>query len=180
MVHNAYAQHDFTKSSADAVTWSMVEANTGIICASLIALKPLIVYLFPKNTEVRQPPRYSMTLKPISTPSDSEAEKGAALHRELVERTASVDKHNYAAYEDMDALTLVGTRRSYADGTLKKQRTRSWGDDILLETEDIVERPEAVALSPACAQLLEEDETRQQRSALDLRRGSQPGKGYER
>ena len=122
-----------------------------------------------------------MTLKPISTPSDSEAEKGQALHRGLVDRTASVDKHNYhAAYDDMDDLTLVGTRGSYADGVLKKQRTRSWGDDVLLETEDAIERPEPVALSPMCTQVLEEDERRQERSALELRRGSQPGKGYER
>ncbi|KAG9574014.1 hypothetical protein KCU97_g14833, partial [Aureobasidium melanogenum] len=74
LVHNAYIRHDFTASSAEAVTWSMVEANVGIICASLLALKPLMAYLFPQATKERQPPRWSLTLNTIPTAEATEAD----------------------------------------------------------------------------------------------------------
>ena len=53
---------DFVASGVWAIIWSAVEANVGIICASLFALKPLAAKLFPKLMEEREPPRHSMRL----------------------------------------------------------------------------------------------------------------------
>jgi hypothetical protein len=44
----AASQGQYTQSGYWAVTWSVVEANVGIICASLLALRPLVVMLFPR------------------------------------------------------------------------------------------------------------------------------------
>ncbi|KAK4544171.1 hypothetical protein LTR36_004381 [Oleoguttula mirabilis] len=59
-----------------AIVWSTVEANVGIICACLLALKPLVVMLFPKLLEENDEiPTHCMQLAPIPTgsawPSDS-------------------------------------------------------------------------------------------------------------
>ena len=56
---------DFVASGVWAVIWSAVEANVGIVCASLLALKPLAAKLFPKLMEETEPPRHSMRLPMI-------------------------------------------------------------------------------------------------------------------
>lgn len=184
MVHNAYVHHNFTESSAEAVTWSMVEANTGIICASLLALKPLIVYFFPKTVEVRRPPRWSTTLNTVPiTPSGSDLERATPEHNEKVDRAADVDKlEKIPEEEDSDELTLVGTRQSWADVATKQERTRSWGEQTILDMEGTISiaRPEPVASSPMTGHVAgEEDEIREQRAALDLRRGPSLARGMK-
>ncbi|QIX02523.1 hypothetical protein AMS68_008040 [Peltaster fructicola] len=44
---------DYIKSGMYAILWSAIEVNAGIICASLIALKPLIATSFPSWLEGR-------------------------------------------------------------------------------------------------------------------------------
>lgn len=58
-------QRHFVAAGIWAIIWSAVEANVGIICASLLALKPLVAELFPKLVEETQPPRHSMRLPMI-------------------------------------------------------------------------------------------------------------------
>ena len=50
-----------------AIIWSAVEANVGIICASLLALKPLLNHLYPRLLEHNEPPKHSMRLPMIDT-----------------------------------------------------------------------------------------------------------------
>jgi hypothetical protein len=57
------------ESGAASVTWSSVEANTGIICASLLCIKPLVVKLFPNLLSSQQPLRRNL---PMITGGESE------------------------------------------------------------------------------------------------------------
>ncbi|KAI4722973.1 hypothetical protein E4T48_00769 [Aureobasidium sp. EXF-10727] len=184
LVHNAYARHDFTASSAEAVTWSMVEANVGIICASLLALKPLIVYLFPQSTKERQPPRWSLTLNTVPTAEASEpdVEKGQVEQEEpVVPRSmSSTDRLEKITeeLEDSDDLTLVGTRQSCMNADMRRERSRSWSEQTILDMEGVIARPTVAATSPLTAHMREE-ELDKQRSALEMRRGSQPGRDVD-
>ncbi|THW79669.1 hypothetical protein D6D19_01020 [Aureobasidium pullulans] len=185
VVHNAYARHNYTASSAEAVTWSMVEANVGIICASLLALKPLITFFFPQATKERQPPRWSLTLDTISTiaPSEPDVEKGPVREQASARPMVSDERLEKIAeeLEDSDELTLVGTRQSYMGSDARRVRTKSWSEQTILDMEGVISRPESAATSPLTAHMLEEEvEAREQRAALDLRRGSKPGKGYDK
>ncbi|KAH0001685.1 hypothetical protein KCU78_g14755, partial [Aureobasidium melanogenum] len=185
LVHNAYVRHDFTASSAEAVTWSMVEANVGIICASLLALKPLMAYLFPQTTKERQPPRWSLTLNTVPTAEATEpdAEKGrsaqegavAPRHMSSTERLEKIIEE----LEDSDELTLVGTRQSYGNWDMKRERTRSWSEQTILDMEGIIARPMPAVTSPLTAHMAEE-EMDGQNPAPDQRRGSDAGGGCDR
>ncbi|KAK1055754.1 hypothetical protein LTR33_014061 [Friedmanniomyces endolithicus] len=67
----------YVESGIWAIIWSVVEANVGIICACLLALKPLIGRLWPGSSLVAEggssegcvvvPPRYSMRLPDLRT-----------------------------------------------------------------------------------------------------------------
>lgn len=163
LVHNAYARHDFTASSAEAVTWSMVEANVGIICASLLALKPLITYFFPQATKERQPPRWSLTLNTVPTAefSEPDAEKGRVEQEEPVAPRcmSSTDRLEKITeeLEDSDELTLVGTRQSYLHSDMKREKTRSWSEQTILDMQGIVARPMPAFTSPLTAHMAEEE-----------------------
>ena len=50
----------YIKSGIWAIIWSAVEANVGIMCASLLSLKPLAARLFPCLNDETKPPRHSM------------------------------------------------------------------------------------------------------------------------
>lgn len=52
-----------------AITWSAVEANVGVICASLLALKAFIIKLFPKMMEETQLPKHQMRLPHVASAS---------------------------------------------------------------------------------------------------------------
>lgn len=174
LVHNAYVRHDFTASSAEAVTWSMVEANVGIICASLLALKPLIAYLFPQATKERQPPQWSLTLNTVPTAETTEPdpEKGKVEEEEpVVPRTmSSTDRLEkiQEELEDSDDLTLVGTRQSYMNSDMKRERTRSWSEQTILDMEGIIARPMPAVTGPPTAHRAEE-EMNGRDAALDQR-----------
>lgn len=56
-------------SGLDAITWSAVEANVGIVCASLMALKPLVIKLCPKLLEEKTIPRHSLRLQLVKEQS---------------------------------------------------------------------------------------------------------------
>lgn len=74
LVHEATLRKDWTDASINAFTWSTVEANTGIICASVLALKPLFVVLFPKFMGEPGTARHSYmlpTIKDTTTSSSS-------------------------------------------------------------------------------------------------------------
>ena len=57
----------YTVSGIWSIVWSAVEANVGIVCASLLALKPLAAKKFPKFFEETEPPRHSTRLPMIET-----------------------------------------------------------------------------------------------------------------
>ncbi|TKA66173.1 hypothetical protein B0A49_09140 [Cryomyces minteri] len=61
-VYMAAVREDWTCSGIEAIAWSAIEANVGIICASLMALKPCVVRFFPRLLEDSGPPNYSTTL----------------------------------------------------------------------------------------------------------------------
>ena len=62
------AQHGaFVMSGVWAVIWNAVEANVGIICACLLALKPLAVKWCPGFFDETRLPRHSTHLKPVDT-----------------------------------------------------------------------------------------------------------------
>ncbi|KAM0723888.1 hypothetical protein Q7P37_000878 [Cladosporium fusiforme] len=60
------------ESGIQAVTWSAVEVNIGIICASLIALKPLLVRFWPSLLDDTGVPEHCMRLPMVQT-NDEEA-----------------------------------------------------------------------------------------------------------
>ncbi|KAI9679146.1 MAG: hypothetical protein M1822_007356 [Bathelium mastoideum] len=81
IVHLEATEGHYVASGIAAITWSAVEANTGIICASLIALKPLFVRFFPRLMLSNEPARCCMRLPTI--PGDG-TEPCSHSHRTLV------------------------------------------------------------------------------------------------
>lgn len=75
LVHIATRKHDYTSAGTNALTWSTIEANTGIICASFLALKPLFAKLFPRFMSVGGIAKHSTALT-IVPPACDDAEKG--------------------------------------------------------------------------------------------------------
>ncbi|KAF2232842.1 hypothetical protein EV356DRAFT_449566 [Viridothelium virens] len=67
VVHLEATKGRYLDSGIEAITWSAVEANTGIICASLMALKPLVVHFFPRLMLSNEPARRCMRLPRISS-----------------------------------------------------------------------------------------------------------------
>ncbi|KAL9091256.1 MAG: hypothetical protein Q9165_004890 [Trypethelium subeluteriae] len=65
VVHLEAMKGNYRDSGIEAITWSAVEANTGIICASLMALKPLVVRFFPRLMLSNEPARRCMRLPRI-------------------------------------------------------------------------------------------------------------------
>lgn len=62
------AQHgDYVRSGVWAVIWSAVEANVGIICACLLALKPLVAKLCPSLLDEIRLPKHCMQLRAVDT-----------------------------------------------------------------------------------------------------------------
>ncbi|KAK3707341.1 hypothetical protein LTR37_012185 [Vermiconidia calcicola] len=83
-VHVAAAKGDYVASGVWAIIWSAVEANVGIMCASLLAVKPLVVHLFPKLMEETEPPRHSMKLPMIEAgvwPAESSNQSSSFIHK---------------------------------------------------------------------------------------------------
>ncbi len=74
---------NYVASGIWAIVWSAVEANVGIICASLLALKPLLLELCPKLLVDNEIPRHSMRLNMVETevPASSITKVASALHR---------------------------------------------------------------------------------------------------
>lgn len=56
------ADQNVIMSGVWSIIWSVTEANVGIICASLLALRALIVKVFPKLLEEPEPAKHSMRL----------------------------------------------------------------------------------------------------------------------
>lgn len=163
----------------------MVEANVGIICASLLALKPLMAYLFPQRTKERQPPRWSLTLNTVPTAETTEpdAEKGRVEEEEpVVPRTmSSTDRLEkiQEELEDSDELTLVGTRQSYVNFDMKRERTRSWSEQTILDMEGIIARPVPAVTTSLTAHMAEQAVDGRS-AALDQRRESDASWGTDR
>jgi hypothetical protein len=159
----------------------MVEANVGIICASMLALKPLIVYFFPQATKERQPPRWSLTLNTVATteasepdiekaPMEQQREPITASSMSSTDRLAKITEE----LEGSDELTLVGTRQSYMKPDVKRERTRSWSEQTILDMEGAITRPVPVATSPLTAHMAEE-ELSEQMAMPETRRKSKDG-----
>ncbi|TID22784.1 putative inositol polyphosphate 5-phosphatase [Venturia nashicola] len=81
-VRDTAAHHLFAKSAGASVTWSAVEANVGIICASLILIKPLLQKWFPDMLSSSAPSRRNLHLPTLQLngTQSSHAWSGAASH----------------------------------------------------------------------------------------------------
>lgn len=73
-------QGDYIVSGIWSIIWSTVEANVGIICASMLALKPLAARLCPHAMEETKLPRHSMRLPMVQT-ADCPSDKGTLVNR---------------------------------------------------------------------------------------------------
>ena len=58
------------ESGIQAVTWSAIEVNVGIICASLIALKPLLAHFCPCLLDETDIPTHCMRLPMVQTSTE--------------------------------------------------------------------------------------------------------------
>lgn len=74
VVHTVAIKGEHTKAGVRSVQWSAIEANVGIICASLMALKPLILRFAPKLLVDSQPSRHAMRISPIDDEDMGEAQ----------------------------------------------------------------------------------------------------------
>ncbi|KAF2496535.1 hypothetical protein BU16DRAFT_537710 [Lophium mytilinum] len=55
------------ESGKEALLWSALEVNIAIVCACMMALKPLLVHLFPRLMEPKKPAPHSMMLPMLDT-----------------------------------------------------------------------------------------------------------------
>lgn len=74
MIHDILANWG-AESGIQAVTWSAIEVNIGIICASLIALKPLLVHFCPCMLDEADIPKHCMRLPTMQTLTCTEGER---------------------------------------------------------------------------------------------------------
>jgi hypothetical protein len=162
----------------------MVEANVGIICASMLALKPLIIYFFPQSAKERQPPRWSLTLNTVATSEapEPDIEKGPTDQQKdsLATRSMSVSSADRLGkiteeLERSDELTLVGTQQSYMKPDMRRERTRSWSEQTILDMEGAIIGAVPTPTSPLTEHMAEEEE-KEQVLALDTRRQSNGGR----
>ncbi|KAF2801529.1 uncharacterized protein BDZ99DRAFT_577472 [Mytilinidion resinicola] len=67
LVRIAVINGDHTKSGKEALLWSALEVNIAIICACMMALKPLLVHLFPRLMGPKKPALHNMRLPILDT-----------------------------------------------------------------------------------------------------------------
>lgn len=84
---------DFVQSGIWAIIWSVAEANAGIVCASLLALRPLLTNLWPSllDESEQDVPQYCMRL-PMVQESDEVpiwSARGSSAHPVLHSRNDS-------------------------------------------------------------------------------------------
>ncbi|CAK4030963.1 hypothetical protein DOTSEDRAFT_174493 [Lecanosticta acicola] len=70
----AAEQGDYIMSGIWSIIWSVIEANVGIICASLLALKAFVVKMFPTLMEECEVPGHQMRIAKIPSISNEEVE----------------------------------------------------------------------------------------------------------
>jgi len=109
---------NMTRSGVAAVTWSAIEANVGIICASLMALKPLVMRMFPTLMADPKPPRHAMSLPMIHQTIDKggQSEDSWGSHTNT---GCQLDKGQSVVTceaTDADPLTLLDLSRWIFDG----------------------------------------------------------------
>ncbi|GME66322.1 integral membrane protein [Neofusicoccum parvum] len=66
LVHMYAANDNMEGAGIAAITWSTVEANVGIICASLMVMKPLVAKVFPRLLDSTGPSRRNLRLPTIT------------------------------------------------------------------------------------------------------------------
>jgi len=66
-VYLAAKAGNYVESGVWAIVWSAVEANVGIMCASLLALKPLVAKLWPRLFERRSLPERCLRIAVVNT-----------------------------------------------------------------------------------------------------------------
>ncbi|KAI9712328.1 MAG: hypothetical protein M1820_001541 [Bogoriella megaspora] len=95
IVHVEAREGHYLESGVAAITWSAVEANTGIICASLLALKPWLVRFFPRLLSPKEPASQCMRLPTIpyteNSTVDSEATLAVLNRPNLSQQTVVID-----------------------------------------------------------------------------------------
>lgn len=126
LVHVAYIAKNYTDTSADAFTWSTVEANTGIICASLLALKPLLLILFPKLMDEGEGtvPKHCRTLPTVKDDS------GSHSHSHSHNRSHGSEQSRCARYGERKG----GDRPRRVDTVVSSRQTHRRADSGVLGT----------------------------------------------
>ncbi|KAK4500982.1 hypothetical protein PRZ48_006788 [Zasmidium cellare] len=122
------AQGDFIMSGIWAIIWSVVEANVGIICASLLALKCLVIKLFPSLTEEGGIPSQHIRIPEISTTgSETEWASGDSQVATLGERGhLEIRLHHHSSSQDVSAFLRFQPPRPGL--TAYKSHLRTWFD----------------------------------------------------
>ncbi|WPH03710.1 Hypothetical protein R9X50_00659300 [Acrodontium crateriforme] len=100
-------QGDYVLSGIWSIIWSAVEANVGIICASLPALKPLVYLVFPDLMRETGFPRRRMQLPVLST--DSKGSKSVASSTTMPESKISENLNRSSTLEEREE-TVVSHR----------------------------------------------------------------------
>lgn len=91
-------QGDMVMSGIWSIIWSITEANVGIICASLLALRALVAKLCPRLLVETDPPRYAMRLPIVenaevmwrSTDSEAPTLAGSLSMMEQSKKSSSI------------------------------------------------------------------------------------------
>lgn len=122
---------DFVASGVWAIIWSAVEANVGIICASLLALKPLFAKIFPKLMEEIKPPRHSTRLPMIEAgvwPGALSNEKLTMPITPTTSRGGSSGKRSSSARMSSQPSTLSPARLSEVEafGVVEVEDVPAW------------------------------------------------------
>lgn len=79
----ASSEGEYIKSGIRAISWSVVEANVGIICACLIALRPLVARILPRCVEgSHEVPKHRMILPRVeNAEATTTTSSGKAKHQ---------------------------------------------------------------------------------------------------
>jgi len=78
---------DLTYDNTTIATWTSIELNTGIICACLVTLKPVLSLIFPQLDYSKNSRHYSIELSPhhnLSVQSSAPGNRSTDMHRVTV------------------------------------------------------------------------------------------------
>ncbi|KAL5121516.1 hypothetical protein ACEQ8H_000588 [Pleosporales sp. CAS-2024a] len=138
LVHMSHHMDDLTYYGATAAAWSSIEMNLGIVCASLPALKPLLIKLIPgfssRHSDRQYPSGYGdrlsegFGLRSRATRNDGE-EAGIHLPSDAKKRDA------YSSTPDLDNAARSIYITSQIEHHYEKNSRHGSGSHVCLDSE---------------------------------------------